>query len=279
MKNILVPCDFSAPALEAFKFAVTVARQSSGKIHVLYVIDVPLLRDNPIMSHGNVLNLEFMRDIEQKAKDQFDAVRKLNSPSTLEVTFKVDINPFILSIDNCIREERIDFVIMGTHSTTRSLWGSNSARVVRYSPVPVITIRENPNKQIENIVIPIGPIEYHKSLEIELQKLQRFFGSKVHFLWLNTPLFFKTDAESKKEMQHYAQASKFENYTLNVRSEHNIESGIFRFAKEKKADMIAMGTHAWKGLVRKLTLNTTEDIVNHASLPIWTFDMNEKKWK
>lgn len=277
MKRILVPCDFSTPAQEAFKFAVAIARQSNGEAHVLYVIDVPFLKDNPIMSHGNVLNLEFMQDIEKKAKEQFEALRKLNAPPALTVNFTVEINPLVLSIENYIREMQIDLVIMGAHSSSDSMWGTNSAKVVRYSRVPVITIRENPHQRIENIVVPIGPIQYHESLEKELKKLQVFFNARIHFLWINTPLIFKTDAESKREMQHYVQASKFENYTINVLSDYSVESGIFQFAKEKKADMIAMGTHAWKGLVRNLTINITEGVVNHASLPIWTYDMNEKR--
>lgn len=276
MRRILVPCDFSAPAQEAFKFAVAIARQSSGEVHVVYAIDVPFLRDNPIMSHGNALNLEFMQDIERAAKDQFVALKKLYAPSNLSVTFKADINPLALSVETYVRDMHIDLVIMGAHSSTSSVWGLNSAKVIRHSPVPVFTIRENPHKRIENIVIPISPIQYNKSLENELKKLQSFFGAKIHFLWINTPLVFMTDAESKKEMQHYAQASKFDNYTFNIRSDFNIESGIFGFAKEKNADMIAMGTHAWKGLVRNLTINVAEDVVTHASLPVWTYDMNQK---
>jgi len=276
MKRILVPCDFSAPAQEAFKFAVAIARQSDGEVHVLHVVDVPFLKDNPIMSHGNALNFEFIQDIERKAKEQFDALKKLNAPSDLNVTFKTDICPFILSVETYIRETRIDLVIMGAHSSTHSIWGMNSAKVVRYSPVPVITIRENLHKRIENIVIPISPIQYNKSLEHELKKLQAFFSARIHFLWINTPLFFLTDAESKKEIQHYVQASKFENYTSTIRSDYNIESGIFRFAKEKNCDMIAMGTHAWKGLIRNLTINVSED-VTHAILPVWTYDMSEEK--
>lgn len=277
MKRILVPCDFSTPAEEAFKFAVAIARQSDGEVHVLYLIDVPLLKDNPIMSHGNALNLEFIEEIERKAKDQFEALRRLNAPINLNVTFKTDISPLVLGIENYVRDHQMDLVIMGAHSSTKSIWGMNSAKVVRYSPVPVITIRENVHKRIENIVIPIGPIQYRKSLEFELKKLQAFFNAKIHFLWINTPLFFKTDDESRRELQHYAQVSKFENYTLNIQSDRIIESGIFRFAKEKDADMIAMGTHAWKGLLRQLTVNVAEDVVTHANLPIWTYDMSEEK--
>jgi nucleotide-binding universal stress UspA family protein len=277
MKRILVPCDFSEPAQEAFKFAITVARQSEGEVHVLYVIDVPFLRDNPIMGYGNVLNLEFMQDIEQNAKEQFQNLRKVHAPTNLKVEFKVHVSPLVMSIEDYVREKQIDLVIMGAHAASNSIWGANSGKVVRYASVPVFTIRENPRKRIENIVIPIGSVEYHASLEKELKGLQMFFQARIHFLWINTPLIFKTDAESKKELQHFAQASKFENYTLNTRSDYTIETGIFRFATEKNMDLIAMGTHAWKGIIHKLTGSIAEDIVSHAKLPIWTYDMNEKK--
>src|SRR5690348_16285080 len=123
MKRILMPCDFSAPAQEAFKFAVAIARQSNGEVHVLYVTDVPFLKDNPIMSHGNALNFEFIQDIERRAKDQFDALKKSNAPSNLNVTFKTDISPLVLSVETYIREMQIDLVIMGAHSSTHSIWG------------------------------------------------------------------------------------------------------------------------------------------------------------
>ncbi|MBY0436446.1 MAG: universal stress protein, partial [Cyclobacteriaceae bacterium] len=43
MKKILVPCDFSAPAIEAFKFAVDIASRTNGEVHVLKVIDFPMI--------------------------------------------------------------------------------------------------------------------------------------------------------------------------------------------------------------------------------------------
>ena len=39
MKKILVPCDFSDPAVQAFKFAVEIANQSKGEVLLLNVIE------------------------------------------------------------------------------------------------------------------------------------------------------------------------------------------------------------------------------------------------
>jgi nucleotide-binding universal stress UspA family protein len=43
MKKILVPCDFSEPAIEAFQFAIDLATHSQGSVTVLKVIDLPIV--------------------------------------------------------------------------------------------------------------------------------------------------------------------------------------------------------------------------------------------
>jgi nucleotide-binding universal stress UspA family protein len=53
--------------------------------------------------------------------------------------------------------------------------------------------------------------------------------------------------------------------------------GIIEYAKEVKANMIAMGTHARKGLNHLLMVSVTEEVVNHVQLPIWTYTIRRKK--
>jgi nucleotide-binding universal stress UspA family protein len=49
MKRILVPCDFSDPAVQAFKFAVDIAKESGGEVMLLNVVELPVM-------HESVLN-------------------------------------------------------------------------------------------------------------------------------------------------------------------------------------------------------------------------------
>ena len=46
MKKILVPCDFSDSAVQAFKFAVEVANQSKGEVLLLNVVELPVIHEN-----------------------------------------------------------------------------------------------------------------------------------------------------------------------------------------------------------------------------------------
>jgi nucleotide-binding universal stress UspA family protein len=48
MKKILVPCDFSVPSIEAFKFAIDMASQSEGQVILLNVVELPKMHDTMI---------------------------------------------------------------------------------------------------------------------------------------------------------------------------------------------------------------------------------------
>lgn len=55
-------------------------------------------------------------------------------------------------------------------------------------------------------------------------------------------MFFKSDGGSNAELNEFAREKQFSNCTTNIRSDYTLESGIAHFAKEKNADLIALGT-------------------------------------
>jgi nucleotide-binding universal stress UspA family protein len=60
-------------------------------------------------------------------------------------------------------------------------------------------------------------------------------------------------------------------YTVNVFEAKNMEVGVIDFTHKINADMVAMGTHARKGLSHFFKGSVTEDVVNHVDCPIWTY--------
>ena len=269
MKKILVPCDFSAPAQEAFKFAVRLATQSKGEIHVLYIVDITFLRGNPSLSQSYAFNLNFLKEMEGEADAKFTTMWKKYSPLTLPVKFRHTLGSFP-DVKTYIRENAIDLVIMGTHGQGGASWGSNTEKIVRHSPVPVLAIRKEPGNDIKKILVPVIPDQLDKHFCDKLKQLQAFFNARLYFLWINTPLIFKNDADAHRDLQKFASDTNFTDYSLSIRSDYTVEDGIHRFAKDMDADLIAMGTHAWKGLVHFITGSTAENMVNHESVPIWT---------
>ena len=69
-----------------------------------------------------------------------------------------------------------------------------------------------------------------------------------------------------------------ENYNFFVVNNIFPTDGIFVEADESKADMVAMATHARRGISHWLSGSMTEDTVNHLDIPVWSFriDKSEK---
>ncbi|HEY0742039.1 MAG TPA: universal stress protein [Chryseosolibacter sp.] len=273
MKKILVPCDFSTPAQEAFKFAVRIAQQSKGEIHVLYIIDTTFLHGNPSLSHSYAFNVSFLKEMEVEAEAKFRKMWERYSPLTLPVKFKHSIGSLVEDVEGYVRANEIDVIIMGTHGDSQARWGTNTEKIVRHSPVPLLAIRKEPDTDVKNIVVPIIPDQFDKDFYDKLKQLQRFFNASLQLLWINTPRIFKNDSEAQADLQKFATQAGLTNYSIHVRSDYDVEEGIYRFARDNDSDMIAMGTHAWKGLVHFLNGSIAEDIVNHISVPVWTYAM------
>jgi nucleotide-binding universal stress UspA family protein len=271
MKKIVVPCDFSEPAIEAFQFAVDVASHSGGKVIVLKVIDLPISTygasiDVPLYTYSPSL----LKDLEEDAKKKYKKMSTKFCEIPNMASFAIAQGPTSPMIRDYIEEKKIDLVIMGTHGATgmqEFFVGSNTEKIVRFSKAPVFAIRKAiPVSSIKNIVFPTS-LELNQTEFIKKVKaLQEFFDATLHVLFLNTPFNFIREAELKDYAKHY----KLTNCTLNIRNERYEPDGIISFVKEMKADMLAMGTHKRKGLSHFINGSVTEDVVNHIECPVWT---------
>lgn len=271
MKQILVPCDFSIPSQDAFRFAVRIAKQTKGEIHVLYILDITFLNGTPTLSNSYAFNIDFLDDLEKDANEKFTGMREKYCPLTLPVKFSHRIGSLVLETENYIHENNIDLVVMGTRGLTGLAWSTNTAKIIRNSPVPVVALHAYPEDAIRNIVFPLIPEKAPKELAEKVKVIQSLFDAIIHLLWINTPNAFKSQPESETALTNYAHHSGLTDFTVNIRSDYTPESGIFAFAEEIQADMIIMETHAWKGIAHLLAGSTTENLVNRIDVPVWTY--------
>ncbi len=279
MKKILVPCDFSEQAVNAFRFASDVATQSKGQVHLINVVEVPVLHDSvlmPVMAFEEALFTE----MRQKAEKQFKKIIDKYSVPGLKVTSQVIFGPVYRMLIDYIESNKIDLVIMGTKGASgvrEILIGSNAEKLVRKSPVPVIAIKKYVKaSDIKDIVFPNTlNAEYQEDLVMKVKALQNFFKARLHILWINTPTNFTRDTITLKRLNAFAKRFMFKDFTVNVFNDPYEEAGVINFALEIKADMIAMGTHGRKGLAHFMSGSVAEDVVNHVDCPIWTYSIKK----
>mgnify|MGYP003672233068 CR=1 FL=1 len=74
-----------------------------------------------------------------------------------------------------------------------------------------------------------------------------------------------------KKEHPFAKCSDFDNYTVNIYNDMNVEKGIMNFSKSISADLIGMCTHGRQGISHFFNGSISEDLVNHAKRPVMTF--------
>lgn len=273
MKKILVPCDFSKPAIEAYNFAISIASKTKGEVYVLHVIDIPISNDAAMMSgaYDPLFTIQMEDEAKRHFKNMIASSRSANASSTLKVTSGYTV-PAIIDM---IKLLSIDVVIMGTTGATgiyETFVGSTTEKVVRHSPVPVFAIRTAPDlSSVKKILLPTSLNFKETDFIIQVKELMKSFNASLEILLVNTPFRFKSDKEAKGFLKDFVNHYNLENYTLHVRNDYTEEAGIINFAREQMVDLIVMGTHARKGLSHFLNGSITEDVVNHQSIPMWTY--------
>ena len=274
MKKILVPCDFSDPAINAFLFALDIATQSKGTIHLLNVVELPIMHDTVLMP---VLNFEeqLLNDLKENAETRFKKITDKYSAGNSKVSVKTVFGSVSRMIQDYIKEESIDLVVMGSHGATgaRELFlGSNAEKMVRNSPVPVLVIKDYYKGPIKNIVFPNTlDTENQEDLVMKVKALQNFFKAHLHIVWINTPLNFTSDGLTNKRLEAFAKRFMLKDYTISVFNNTDEERGILEFADSIKGDLIAMGTRGRKGIAHLINGSLAEDVVNHNKGLVWTY--------
>lgn len=279
MKKIVVPCDFSDPSVEAFMFAIGLAKMSGGEVVVLNVIEMPIIYESSFGMQPYVFDPFFVKNLEEDAHKKFETLLKNHSDGYKNVRFTVEQGTVTPMIRQAINLQKPDLVVMGTHGVSgilEYLVGSNTEKIVRYSPVPVFAIRKCiPVEKIKNIVFATTLDLNQTTLVKKVKELQNFFNAMLHVLVVNTPDNFRRDSDLQEALENYAKHYNLDNYILNKRSDPEEMDGILRFAKEVKADIVAMATHGHRGLFHLLVGSIAEDVVNHGTCPVWTFSLRK----
>lgn len=271
MKRILVPTDFSNQAENALKVAAHIARKNNSSIYLEHSLDLPSHINDSGRSNAKPESLYFIRLAEQK----FEPLLKRPYLADLEIHEAIGHGEIYDDIKETVKQKDIDLVVMGSHGLSgfkEMFIGSNTEKVVRTSDIPVLVIKnEHSHFEIRDFVFATDFSEECKKPFLKAIELAKAMDAKIHLLYINTPNEFKTSAEANKMMRSFMKGVDLENYSFNVYNDTSVEKGILGFAREQQAQLIGMSTHGRKGLAHFFNGSISEDLVNHANMPVITF--------
>lgn len=140
IKNILVTTDYSDFSAAAIEYASSLAQLHGAMIHLVHVVE-------PLTVGMYVVELStpsLVRELEEKARDEMRTFVywKLKNNDKMEQVI-LSGEPY-KEVSRYAKEHGIDLIVIATHGRTglaHMMMGSVAEKVLRYSPVPVLSVK------------------------------------------------------------------------------------------------------------------------------------------
>ncbi|PJJ07867.1 nucleotide-binding universal stress UspA family protein [Flavobacterium sp. 1] len=271
MKKILFPTDFSEVANNAFIHALEFAKIVNGELVLLHTFELPII-DNQFIpeNYYNILDSLQLAQYDM-FKDQIPKLRELAQKQHLEnikLNHKIMEGDLIYSIKRAIKEEKIDFVIMGTSGATgwESFFiGSNTGAVVTAVDVPVLSVPvESEFAKIKTIGFTTRFRDKDKSALRQVLKIAKKAHAEVKCLYVKTS---KSDV-SEETINQWKNEFGNEAVDFIVMNTDLVKETILDFVSHKNIDILAMITHKRNFFSELFNPSLTQKMSNVSIVPI-----------
>ncbi|UKM63547.1 universal stress protein [Flavobacteriaceae bacterium GSB9] len=275
MKTIIVPIDFSEHSEYALKTAAKLAKKFDAEVLALHMLEMSDIMLSASDGMQNQKAMFFLQLAEKKFKDF------LKKDYLKDVRIKPIIKHFKVfsEVNDVALKNNADLIIMGSQGASgikEFFVGSNTERVVRHAEIPVLVVKNSvADINFDEVVFACNFAEETIESYLRACRFFRKLKSKVNLVYVNLPNErFKSSTEIEKLVVNFftkAERSLEKMNDVNYVSDYTVESGVLSFANKIGADIVAISTHGRKGLAHFFEGSVSEDVANHATLPVMTF--------
>ena len=145
ISKILCPVDFFPASDAAVNHAVGLAANYEARIHLVHVI-TPLL---PTAYEYAIDTAAVMDSLEKNARDEMEKLAARAKQAGVQADIEIRIGDVYDEIKYAIEAEKPELLVMGTHGrrgVERWFMGSTTEKLLRHSPVPLLTISASGEK-------------------------------------------------------------------------------------------------------------------------------------
>ncbi len=276
LKKILVPVDFSPHSEYALEVAAQLARAIKAEMTVLHMLGL----SESFLSGSEAAGAAEARYFLDLARKRFQTF--LDKPYLKDIPISEIVQNYKIfeEVGQVAMEQQAGLIVMGSHGTggmSEIFVGSNTEKVVRSSECPVLVIKKRMfNFQPRKILYAM---DYKPGTLLAYQRARKFLNlwdAELHLVHVNLPnIQFLSSSQIKELQRKFVEKAHKGNWPENTHlayvADYSIERGLFAYAAETGADLIAVPTHGRRGLSHFFRGSVGEDILNHAPLPVITF--------
>ncbi len=287
IQKIVVPVDFSEYSDRAVDFALTLAETFQASVTLLHVI---------VMFSEDVDEARRLKEYETIVRAREKWIHERLKAHQLEandrgVTIQSEIRRGFSPADEILEflaENEFDLVVLGTHGRTglkHLLHGSVTERVVRLSPVPVLTVHHAQREfRPERVLAPID-FSRHSLKAVDYAGLiAQQFKARVIFLHVIEemihPAFYAAQIESLFQLDPRLKTRAMERLKSfvnrpDLEADYVVLEGkpykeILEYASQQQVDLIVMATRGLTGLDYILLGSTAERVVRLSQCAVLT---------
>ncbi|MCS7163120.1 MAG: universal stress protein [Bacteroidia bacterium] len=282
MKALLHLTDFSETAKAAYAYAVELARHLGSALHIAHVYDRPYAS----IAYQGGLSAILDSELDRKLREELRAYLREYAASVPHEGLHLFLH--LLGDKTVWRPDEyleampdVGLIVMGTRGAT-SLWhgglfGTNTARLIRHSPIPVLALhRQNTYKPYQKVLLPLDIFEEEAMLWMVKQAvefLRPWPNAQLILLVINTPyVFYDTPSIDRFVGQIKAEVT-YPALELRIYNDISVEEGLNQAMQREQGDLLVMGTHARKGLAQLLFGSITENVAQHLTYPLLAFPL------
>lgn len=277
MRKILVPTDFSPFAGHAADVAVDLAQKLFAEVHFLTRVPVATGWDGFKDENRIAFPESYNRMVE--AKNQFEALKARYAHLNVNIHMVYAHQNLVDSIVGYVELNKVDLIVMGSKGAdgiSELIVGSNTQKVVRFAPCPVLVVKQNTqNISLKRIVFASDFSEDIRYPFEKLIALARYTKPVIHLLAVGTPPTFDLPRPVEMgNMEAFKKVCESQGISCSIHTfnDVDVERGVSRFAEEVGADAVAIATTG-KGLFRRMmTGSISEALVNHLDTPVLTLN-------
>jgi nucleotide-binding universal stress UspA family protein len=273
MKKILVPLDFSETSDNAFVYALELAKLFKAELVLLHTFDLPIVDSQSMpINYATIYDAIELTNFEH-FKDKMPMLRTIAESRNAEHVAMNHIlmdGDLVFNIKKVVKQENIDFVVMGTRGTTGwmdSFLGTNTGAVISDVSVPVLSVPlEAQYTKIESIAFTTR----YREKDIEaLQKVLTFakkLHAKVKCLYVKTASSDVRGEAVKRWESHFE--DYYETLEFFIIPDEDVKTTIEDFLLNQNIDLLAMLTYKHNFFVELFTTTTTQKLSYHLKTPI-----------
>ncbi|MEX0999136.1 MAG: universal stress protein [Thermodesulfobacteriota bacterium] len=296
IKKILWASDGSKESDSALRYATFLAEKFGAEILSIFVSEIhfPITSLFPVQED---VIMDIVEKTEKRFENRFIRVSKRLKEKGIISTFKIVRGGTVEGIIKAVKVNGCDLIVMGKHGqgfVERAIIGSNTAKVLRKSPVPVLSVKGKGRKsisKIENILVPVDVSDDTESAILSSLELAEIFNASVTLLyvfWLDEKVYDippslvkkfiekahqKLDKIANLNKKKFLKANKRSKLTLSTEVIHGVSLAlaIRDYANRNKFDLIIMNTHGRKGIKRIVLGSEAEKVIREAPCPVLVF--------